>query len=238
MASFVKSAFVLVLMTVLALMNVDGAVISKRQIGFTGLAGGFSSISVDDAKVKEMADFATSAVSAASNSGPASLVQIVKAETQVVAGTNYKLNLLLKMGATSEPCEVVIFDQPWTNTRKLIKSSCTPSKRLTRQSPVQDTALVGQTNFPIAGGFSPVSVDDAEVKEMAAFATNAISTKSNSGPASLVQVVKAESQVVAGANYKLTLLMNIGANSTPQQCEVVVFDQSWTQTRQLIKSTC
>ena len=126
MASFVKSAFVLVLMTVLALMNVDGAVISKRQIGFTGLAGGFSSISVDDAKVKEMADFATSAVSAASNSGPASLVQIVKAESQVVAGANYKLTLLMNIGAKSTPqqCEVVVFDQSWTQTRQLIKSTC------------------------------------------------------------------------------------------------------------------
>ena len=122
MTLFFKSAIVLVL-AVSALRNVDGAVISKRQVGFVR---GFSSISVDDAKVKEMADFATSAVSAASNSGPASLVQIVKAESQVVAGANYKLTLLMNIGAKSTPqqCEVVVFDQSWTQTRQLIKSTC------------------------------------------------------------------------------------------------------------------
>ena len=126
MALFVKSALVLVLV-VSALMKVDSAVISKRQIGFTGLAGGFSPISVDDAEVKEMAAFATNAISANSNSGPVSLVQIVAAETQVVAGANYKLTLLLNTGANSAPqqCEVVVFDQSWTQTRELSESTCT-----------------------------------------------------------------------------------------------------------------
>ena len=231
MTLFFKSAIVLVL-AVSALRNVDGAVISKRQVGFVG---GFSPISVDDTKVKEMADFATSAVSAASNSGPVSLIQIVDAETQVVAGINYKLNLLLNMGTISEPCEVVIFDQPWTNTRKMIKSSCTPSKKLTRQIQVQQdntTTLTGED------GYSLLSVDDADVKEIAAYATNAISATPNLGPVSLVQIVKAEKQVVFGASFKLTLLLSTGANSAPMQCKAVVFDQPWTHTREVSDLNC
>ena len=160
------------------------------------------------------------------NSGPVKLVKIVKAETQVVSGTNYKLNLELS-GANSQviPCEVVVFNQPWTNTRKMIRSSCTP-KRTTRQ--------IGA--FPISGGYSPRDVDDVDVKEISSFATSAIAANTNSGPVYLTKVVRAESQVVAGRNFKLTLELN-GAEGTIL-CNVVVFDQSWTNTRRLSKSEC
>ncbi len=120
-----KSLLLVLAVTMLTIDSTTSAVISKRQIGFTG---GFSPAKVDDATVKEMANFATTAVASNSNSGPVKLLKIVKAETQVVAGTNYKLNLELSSGANAAPlpCEVVIFDQPWTNTRKMIKSSCSP----------------------------------------------------------------------------------------------------------------
>ena len=52
----------------------------------------------------------------------------------------------------------------------------------------------------------------------------------------MVKVLSAASQVVAGRNYKLTLQLR--TPTEVQNCEVVVFDQSWTGTRQLTRSNC
>ncbi|XP_057377755.1 uncharacterized protein LOC130699429 [Daphnia carinata] len=210
-----------------AVLTVEGVSITKRQVGFVG---GFSPAKVDDPDVLKMADFATTAVSASTNSGPVKLLKIVKAETQVVAGTNYKLNLELSSGANAAPlpCEVVIFDQPWTNTRKMIKSSCSAKRKTTRQIP-------GGSQLP--GGFSPLDVSSKNVKEIASFATTAISANTNSGPATLVKVIKAESQVVAGTNFKLTMELD-PVEGDNLLCEVVVFDQPWTNTRKLSESKC
>ncbi|KAI9555406.1 hypothetical protein GHT06_017921 [Daphnia sinensis] len=219
------------LLLAVAVLTVEGGSISKRQVGFVG---GFSPAKVDDPDVLKMADFATTAVSASSNSGPLKLIKIVKAETQVVAGTNYKLNLELantNAGANAAPipCEVVIFDQPWTNTRKMIRSSCSPKRKTTRQIPGGSS--------PLTGGFSPLDVNSANVKEIASFATTAISANTNAGPATLAKVIKAESQVVAGTNFKLTIEVD-PVDGDNLLCEVIVFDQPWTNTRKLSESKC
>jgi len=75
----------------------------------------------------------------------------------------------------------------------------------------------------VVGGFSPISVDDEEVKNIALFAAQSLSSSLNSGkPLSVVKVVKAQSQVVAGQNYQLELVMGTGTGSTIS-CEVSQF---------------
>ncbi len=54
---------------------------------YAGMSGGYSSISVTDPQVKNVANFATRII----DNG--SLKRIVSAESQVVAGINYKLML-------------------------------------------------------------------------------------------------------------------------------------------------
>jgi hypothetical protein len=96
-------------------------------------------------------------------------------------------------------------------------------------------------NIParITGGFSTIDVDDAYIKEIADFATTAISANNNSGPVRLIRIIKAESQIVAGKNFKLTLKFNSAIDEADSLlCDVVVFDQSWSQTRQLKQSNC
>lgn len=232
----VKSFF---LVLIVSTLTIDGAAISKRQIGFVG---GFSPASVEDAEVKEMADFATTAISDNSNSGPVKLIRIVKAETQVVAGMNYKLNLELssEINASPLPCEVVIFDQPWSNTRKMIKSSCSPSKRITRENAAAEVRP-DNAKLPIDGGFTPLEVNSDEVKTIADFATTAIMENTNSGPVRLTKIIDAKFQQVAGKNYELVLQLATvvnGGESESLLCEVNVFDQSWTKTRKLSQSKC
>jgi cystatin-C len=95
--------------------------------------GGYSSIPVDDPTVQEMASFAlaaltkthSSATAASSANSSLSLVKILSAAKQIVAGINYKMSLQLKQGdSTTLTCQVVVFDQVWTGTREVTSSSC------------------------------------------------------------------------------------------------------------------
>lgn len=186
--------------------------------------GGYRSANVDAADVVRIAGFAAYTISASSNSGPVKLIRIVKAWKQVVAGTNYKLILELFNKYTGKVmrCQVIVFDQPWTNTLELTSSSCS-SKRERRQVP---------------GGYMPRNVNDPDVKEMAKFASTIITANTHPHLA-LIKILKAESQVVAGTNYRMTLLFASGPHSRYLLlCGVIVFDQSWTNTRKLTESKC
>lgn len=114
--------FLLSLFVVLTFDEANSSLLDERQIRS---AGGYSSVNVEDVDVREMADFATNAISLSSNFGPSHLVRIVKAEKQIVAGANYKLTLELNSIVDGDiVCDVIVFDQPWTDTRKLSESSC------------------------------------------------------------------------------------------------------------------
>ena len=86
------------------------------------VTGGYSDVGVDDEDVKMMADFAVASMNEGEN---LKLMRITAAARQVVAGSNYKLKMnLLQADGDVRSCEVIIFDQPWTNTRKLNQISC------------------------------------------------------------------------------------------------------------------
>jgi hypothetical protein len=88
------------------------------------IVGGFEELSVDDEDVKAIAEFAVASMNESENS-QLKLVQITSAASQVVAGRNFKLKLdLLQSDGDVRTCEVVVFDQPWTNTRKVSTVSC------------------------------------------------------------------------------------------------------------------
>lgn len=97
------------------------------------ITGGYSSNNVDDPEIKEIADFAVAAMSV--NLGSVRLVRILKADTNTVAGKNFNLILELKRVVQGDDgqdllCDAVVFDQPWTNTRKLSESSCLSVKTI------------------------------------------------------------------------------------------------------------
>ena len=106
---------------------------------------------------------------------------------------------------------------------------------------IRDTPLAPPPVTPIlVGGYSAISSNEPDVQEIARFATNALSQSANkASPFVLVQVVKAEIQVVAGFNYRLQLQLKENSDSTDAiVCDIVVFDQSWTSTRQITSSDC
>jgi hypothetical protein len=256
--------------------NVDES-LAKRQVSSTSrpISVGFYRIDVDDVEVKEIALFATKALSKSQNS-ILKLNKIILAEAEDVAGKNFKLVLRLENLDEEEVnsfsksfinCEVVVFDQSWTSTRILRESDCSDTKSIPIASDSTsevESALDGTNPFtsglfppnnvaadaspakrqipttqrPIGGGFSPIDVDN-DVKEIAIFAGTAIASKRNSGPARVTKIAKAESQIVAGTNYKLTLEINQPlATDKFLICDALVFDQSWTKTRILSEHRC
>jgi hypothetical protein len=224
------------------------------------IGGGFSPIDVDDPEVKEIAIFASSTIASKKiNKGPTKLIKIIKAESQNVAGTNYKLTLELNQPLNIDPsivCDVIVFDQSWTSTRILSESHCFPNKNpsvstnelgLGVSSPINNSATVSKRQIPIVsrpigGGFYPIDVENSEVKEMAVFASYALESKRNSGPAKVTKIVTAETQNVAGTNYKMTLEITQPSAVVDTDkfllCKVVVFNQPWTRTRILGEWNC
>lgn len=111
------------ILMLVAVLNIAASIsLNGRQVR---QVGGYSPANIQDVDIREMANFATRVISSRGNSGPSTLIRIVKAEKQVVAGTNYKLTLELESARDGVVlCDLIVFDQPWTNTRTLSESSC------------------------------------------------------------------------------------------------------------------
>lgn len=72
------------------------------------LVGGYSNASVDDEKIRIAAEFA--AAEESKKGIKINLKSISSAETQVVAGANYKLVMVVDAGGTEKTVEVVVYE--------------------------------------------------------------------------------------------------------------------------------
>ncbi|KAI9555399.1 hypothetical protein GHT06_017914 [Daphnia sinensis] len=111
------------------------AIAEPSVSAFPSTVGGFSSVSPNDIDVQDVARFVTTSLSA-NGASPLVLVSVDKAEKQIVAGVNYRLQLKFNSQLESEEntlivCQVVVFDQPWTSTRQISSSKCNPSQSST-----------------------------------------------------------------------------------------------------------
>ena len=90
-----------------------------------------------------------------------------------------------------------------------------------------------QAQQTLTGGYNTVPVDNKEVVAAAAFAIEAqkkaIQEKTGGKPANLelITILKAEQQVVAGMNYRLTLKVKL--NGKEKTAETIVWRQAWRQ---------
>ncbi|XP_010057838.2 cysteine proteinase inhibitor 1 [Eucalyptus grandis] len=73
---------------------------------------------LNDPYVQEIAKFAIKTHNDEAKTGLV-LEKVVKGETQVVAGTNYKLVVAAKDGADTKNFEAVVWDKPWEHFRSL-----------------------------------------------------------------------------------------------------------------------
>ncbi|WOK92403.1 cysteine proteinase inhibitor 1 isoform X2 [Canna indica] len=104
-----------------AVFGADSALASTRSPSRRGaLVGGWTPIKdINDPHVKEIAQFAVSEHNKVENSGLA-LSKVMKGETQVVSGTNYRLLIDVQdpTGASAQYVAVV-WEKPWEKFRQL-----------------------------------------------------------------------------------------------------------------------
>ncbi|KAL2595746.1 hypothetical protein GLYMA_11G064200v4 [Glycine max] len=81
--------------------------------------GGWSPIKdVNDSHVAEIANYAVSEYDKRYGA-KLTLVKVSKGETQVVAGTNYRLVLKVKNGSTTASYQATVLEKPWLHFRNL-----------------------------------------------------------------------------------------------------------------------
>ena len=84
----------------------------------------------------------------------------------------------------------------------------------------------------VGGGYAEADINQADIKDAAIFA---IDSKNSQLPPNdnnqLLSIVSAQTQVVAGINYRL--ILSLSQHGQPARYEIIVFNQSWTQTKQI-----
>ncbi|XP_068497992.1 cysteine proteinase inhibitor 1-like [Phaseolus vulgaris] len=105
----------------LSLMLVSYATRSKAT-----LAGWEPIKDVKEQHVVEIAEYAVSEYDKRSGT-KLQLVSVLKGETQVVAGTNYRLVLKAKGGSATTQYEAVVWEKTWVHFRNLTSFKALPS---------------------------------------------------------------------------------------------------------------
>jgi len=162
-----------------------------------GLVGGKTDIQVDakDANV-QFALMAINGFYAKQGDNEArDLVKVVKAQSQVVAGTLYSFLLDVKSSAGEELCEVEIWSRPWLSGDDAMQVSTGPACK-PQDKGTQDAAK------PLVGGETPIDKDSTDVQNALTFAVNAMNSKENFlYLRKATNIGEVTSQVVSGIAY-------------------------------------
>ncbi|KAI3765340.1 hypothetical protein L2E82_15370 [Cichorium intybus] len=75
--------------------------------------------SPDDPAVIEVGQFAVDQHNKDTNS-TLEFERVIKGDTQIVGGMNWRLTIEIKDDNSLKNCEVYVYEQPWQNVRKLI----------------------------------------------------------------------------------------------------------------------
>jgi len=203
-----------------------------------GLAGGFQDIvlSNDDPNVMYAVGAINAMYAAKGDNDIRSIVKVTSAQSQVVAGVLYDINLQVSGVGGDENCHVKVWSRVWLSgddqTQVTDGPHCTaaPAKR--------------QLGGGVPGGFTQADVSSDDVKNALAFAVDSINAQENSMYLRVAQSNIAghvQQQVVAGMHYKFndinmirtdcmkgtTDLSNCQATDDVTTCHFDVFVQAW-----------
>ena len=120
----------------------------------------------------------------------------------------------------------------WTLSIALLGCASEEPREDATKNSTQSEATSEADDAPLVGGYSKANADDAQVIAAAEFAVEEESKKGTKF--NLKSITAAESQVVAGTNYKLRILVD--DNGTEKTVEVVVYEDL-QQTRTLTSWT-
>lgn len=107
-----------ILLLILSLSFIP-AQLSDITVGRKAMVGGWKPIkNPKDPVIQEIGKFAVTTYNKDSKNN-LEYQNVVKGQTQVAAGTNYRLTIVAKDKSAANHYEAIVFDQPWTHTRNL-----------------------------------------------------------------------------------------------------------------------
>lgn len=180
------------------MLSAFAVILTFASASFAQMVGGYKVISKSDAAAVAAADFAIEAQSEKSEKSY-ELTDLVKAERQVVQGSNYRLCL-----------EVSADGSDTFYVQALVYVDLKGNKKLSSwaDSSCGESAAAPVTKPIIVGGFGNASVSDAQVVSAANFAVKA-QAKKMATEFEVVEILRAERQVVQGMNYRICMLVNV-----------------------------
>lgn len=180
------------------MLSAFAVILTFASASFAQMVGGYKVVAKTDSGVVAAADFAIQAQSEKTEKGY-ELAEIVKAERQVVQGSNYRICMEVSAdGSDTFYVQAVVYVD-LKNNRKLTSwadSSCGESAAAPVTKPI------------IVGGFGNAPISDAQVVSAANFAVKA-QAKKMATEFEVVEILRAERQVVQGMNYRICMLVNV-----------------------------
>jgi hypothetical protein len=174
------------------------------------------------------------------------LLRVPKMTRQVVAGLIYRGQMVILSSLDdnkyqSKACDFQVWERTWLSPpRELVSMNCQDTNE------VAPPPSAYTDDLPAPGGFQKMA-DNQKSQELANWIAEQQETKQALGDdvqrVIVLQVEPAESQVVAGVNYRFKVDILIQSNTQPpkytfQRCTVVVYEKAWENFRQVTSYLC
>ncbi|XP_060838961.1 cathepsin F-like isoform X4 [Rhopalosiphum padi] len=218
--------------------------------------GGYNEINADTENIKQLALFSLDSITQQTMSKRSlGLIRVVSAKSQVVAGINYKIKLLVCEKDSKKDkdivmdhkncrsCDVTIWEQSWLDNKNVTKVACSKPSELNSFSNVAVTKRDIHENVNL-GAKIHLSTDDKKVKDIVDYALLSIDKQEGSNkPHILSKIINVSKQIVSGVIYNIEL--EICENSTGEVdkkkcriCNIKVWEQAWENNKNTLKFNC
>ncbi len=182
------------------MLSAFAVILMFASASFAQMVGGYKVISKSDAAAVAAADFAIETQSEKSEKSY-ELTDLVKAERQVVQGSNYRLCMEVSAdGSDTFYVQAVVYVDLKGNKKLSSWADSTCGDATGAAIPVTKPIIVG--------GFGTAPKTDAQVIAAADFAVKSQSKKMET-EFTINEIVKAERQVVQGMNYRICMRVDV-----------------------------
>ncbi|NP_001156453.1 cathepsin F isoform 1 precursor [Acyrthosiphon pisum] len=218
--------------------------------------GGYNDVEADSEKIRELALFSLDSITQQTMSKRSlGLIRVVSAKSQVVAGINYKIKLLvcekdstLGENIVMDPkncrsCDITIWEQSWLNKKNVTKVACSKPSEISSFTSVAVTKRDIHENVNLGAKIS-LNSNDKKVQDIVAYALLSIDRQEGSNkPHVLSKIINVSKQIVSGIIYNIEL--EICDNSTSEVdekkcriCNIKVWEQAWENNKNTSEFNC
>ncbi|XP_025416019.1 cathepsin L-like isoform X1 [Sipha flava] len=228
----------------------------SAQIHKPSPPGGYSSIDADSEKIKNLALFSLDSITQQTMSKRSlGLIRVISAKTQVVAGINYKINLMVcETDSTKREnivmdyescrtCDVIIWEQAWSNNTNVTKVACSKPSEMTSLSKVAVSKRDIHENKKLGTKIN-LNSDDKNVQDIVAYALLSVNQQEGSGKSHILsKIINVSKQIVSGIIYyiELEICENSASKNDEKKCKICninVWEQSWLKNHTITKMNC